>query len=307
MNWLLYYCFVLPLSMLPLRILYVFSDALYLLFVTLIPYRKKVVVKNLKNSFANKSRREIKDLQRKFYRHFCDILVEGIKNLSISESNLRDRLKVVNPEIMEELYRKNKNVVLVSGHYNNWEWLISAQNFLFKHQAVGIGMPMSNKFWDEKVNERRQRFGMKVVHAKNFKEVVSKNSEKPMAVLTLSDQSPIDSRKSYWTKFLNQQTAVLFGAEQMAHSYDMAVVYFVIEKLKRGYYQMRLELITKDPSMCVWGEITEGHVRLLEEDIQRQPECWIWSHKRWKREIPADLEQLKIEQKNAFNTRFKIS
>ncbi len=305
MNRLLYYCFVLPLSILPLRILYIFSDLFFLLTITIIPYRQKVVRKNIENSFPHYSTQQIRRLQRKFYRHIGDILIEGIKNLSISEKNLKKRFKVANPELMDELYAKKKNVVLVSGHYNNWEWLISAQNFLFKHQAVGIGMPMTNKFWDKKVNNRRQRFGMKVIHAQNFKETLATKTEIPIAVLTLSDQAPANARKCYWTKFLSQPTAVLFGAEQMAHTYDMAVVFFVTKKIKRGYYEMHLTLISEKASDCEWGQITEAHVQLLEKEINTKPEYWIWSHKRWKREIPADIEQLKLEQKNAFNARFK--
>jgi KDO2-lipid IV(A) lauroyltransferase len=219
-----YYFLVLPLSYLPLGILYIFTDFFFLLLATVFPYRKKVIEENLKRSFPDKSPKELKQLKRQFYLHFCDLLAEGIKNLSISKKELSRRFKVNNPEIMDDLFSQNKSVLLVSGHYNNWEWLISSQSFLFKHQAMGIGMPMTSKFWDKKINERRMRFGMNVIHAKNFKEEIQKNSGQPIAILTLADQSPGDSTKAYWTKFLNQETSVLFGAEQMAHTYDFAVV-----------------------------------------------------------------------------------
>jgi Kdo2-lipid IVA lauroyltransferase/acyltransferase len=246
---------------------------------------------------------EQRAIRKNFYRHFADILIEGIANLSMSQSELSKRFKVINPEVMQEMYDKKKSVILVSGHYNNWEWLISAQQFLFPHQAMGIGMPMTSKFWDKKVNERRQRFGMKVVHSRNFKEEIQSMKE-PVAILTLSDQSPGDSRKSYWMEFLNQPTAVLFGTEQMAHSYDMAVVFFAVRKVKRGYYEMELKLITEEPHKLPWGAITEAHTRMLEYEIRHKPENWIWSHKRWKREIPYDLETLKKEQHEKFNAHF---
>lgn len=298
-----YYLIVRPMSLLPLWILYRLSDLFYIILITIFPYRKKVIDRNIELSFPELDTSEHRKIRKRFYRHFADILIEGIANLSMSQSELSKRFKVINPEVLQELYDKKKSVILVSGHYNNWEWLISAQQFLFPHQAMGIGMPMTSKFWDKKVNERRQRFGMKVVHSGNFKEEIQSMKEH-VAILTLSDQSPGDSRKSYWMDFLNQPTAVLFGTEQMAHSYDMAVVFFAVRKLKRGYYEMELKLITEKPRKLPWGAITEAHTRILEYEIRQKPENWIWSHKRWKREMPDDLETLKKEQHEKFNAHF---
>ena len=301
-----YYIFVIPLSYLPLRVLYIFTDFLYFTLLYFIPYRRKVVRKNLTNSFPEKSLKEIKEIERKFYRHFTDLLAEGIKNLTISQKELSKRIKVENPQLMHKLYSQNKSVLLVSGHYNNWEWLITSQNNLFQHQAMGIGMPLTSKFWDKKINERRSRFGMRVVNAKNLKESITSELEiKQIAILILSDQSPSDSRKSYWMNFLNQQSAVIFGTEQMANEYDFAVVFFKMIKVKRGYYKMVLELISDTPKELTWGEITEKHTRLLEDEIVKNPQFWIWSHKRWKRDIPKDLEALKVEQKAKFESRYR--
>lgn len=299
-----YYCLIQPLSYLPLRILYLLTDFFFILIITLIPYRKKVIQANLKRSFPDKSPQEINRLTFQFYHHFTDLLAEGVKNLTISQKELNQRFKVKNPELMNQLYAANKSVLLVSGHYNNWEWLITTQNHLFPHQAMGIGMPLTSKFWDKKLNERRSRYGMKVVHAKNFKEAIQQDNNQPIAILVLSDQSPADAKKSYWMNFLNQPTAVLFGAEQMAHTYDFAVVFFETKKIKRGYYEMELTLITDAPKNCKWGEITEQHTKQLEKIIQAHPQYWIWSHKRWKREIPQNLEELKVEQQAKFEERF---
>lgn len=299
-----YYILVLPLSWLPLGVLYLFTDFFYLLILTCIPYRKKVIEANLRRSFPNKSEKELKAIKRRFYRHFTDLLAEGIKNLSISEKNIRRRMRVQNPEIMETLYAQKKNVLLVSGHYNNWEWLVSSQPLQFQHRAVGIGMPMSSSFWDEKINERRSRFGMKVVHAKNYKEELSQNTNEPIAVLVLSDQSPGNSLKSYWMDFLNQPTAVLFGAELMARELEYAVVYFTTHKVKRGHYALELKLVCADASQMRWGQITEGHTHFLEAEIINKPQYWLWSHKRWKREIPENLHQLKEQQRAQFEAKY---
>lgn len=301
---LLYHLIIFPLSLLPLRVLYLFSSFLAFIFCYIFPYRKKVIIGNLSRSFPDKSAAEIKALSKKFYRHFCDILIEGVKNLSISEKELRQRMKVKNPELIQALFDKNQSVLLVSGHYNNWEWLITAQNFLLPHQAVGIGMPLTSKFWDKKLNERRARFGMKIIHSKMVKEFYTQSFEKPIATLILSDQSPGDSHKAYWMEFLHQQTAVLFGCELLAHQHNQAVVFFHTKKIKRGYYELVFELITDQPSQESWGAITEKHTYLLEQVILAQAECWIWSHKRWKRRVPDNLEALKAEQKQNFERKF---
>lgn len=296
---------VYPVSLLPLRIIYCFTDLFYLLLITVVPYRKKVIEGNISRSFPEKSSKEVRKIRMQFYRHFTDLLAEGIKNLSISEATLRRRLVVKNPEIIDELYAQNKSVLLVSGHYNNWEWLITGQQLLFQHQAVGIGMPMTSKYWDAKINSRRSRFGMKILHSKNVRTGFEEMKNDCIATLILSDQSPGDSTKAYWMNFLHQPTAVLFGCEQLAHTYGQAVVFFVLHKVKRGYYNMELKLITANPEEQEWGAITEAHTKLLEKEIIAQPQYWLWSHKRWKREVPSDLETLRKLQKENFEKRFK--
>lgn len=300
-----YYIFVLPFSHLPLRVLYLFTDFFYVLLITVVPYRKKVIEGNIERSFPEKSPKEHRKIKRQFYRHFTDLLAEGVKNLTISEKALKRRFKVKNPELMQQLYDEKRNVLLVSGHFNNWEWLITSQNILFPHQAYGIGMPMSSQFWHQKINARRERFGMRVLHSKNYREHLEAAPEELKSVLVLSDQSPGNSLKSYWMEFLNQQTAVLFGTEMMANDLDWSVVCFSTRKKKRGYYEMELELITKQPKTLNWGEITEFHTRKLESEIRKYPEQWLWSHKRWKRELPEDLETLKKEQYDRFQKRYR--
>jgi KDO2-lipid IV(A) lauroyltransferase len=298
-----YYGFVFPVSYLPLPVMYFIIDIFYLLLISFIPYRKRVVRQNINNSLPHLTEKEKKQVERKFYRHLATLLAEGAKNLTISKKELLRRMKVKNPEVLDELYSQGKSVLLVSGHYNNWEWLITAQNLLFKHQAVGIGMPLTNKFWDKKLNARRSRFGMKIINSQNLKEFF-KNNNDCIATLVLGDQSPGNAKKAYWMQFLNQTTPVLFGTEMLAHQYNQAVVYFNIQRIKRGYYEIELKPITMEPSKMEWGEITEAHTKALEKDILKNPQFWIWSHKRWKREVPVDLASLQKEQLAKFNQRF---
>ena len=303
MTAILYYCVVYPLSLLPLWILYGLSDLVFLLFMSILPYRKKVVQGNIEKSFPDVSPRDQSVLVRGFYRHFSDLLVESIKNLSISKEELLRRMKVLNPEVLQELEKKGKSVLFVSGHFNNWEWFITSQALLVPFESFGIGMPLSNGFWDKKLTERRQRFGLKVVNAKNYKEMFQQ--EKAVSVLVLTDQAPADARKSYWMEFLQQPTPILFGVEQMANEFDLSVVYFSMKKIKRGQYSIEFNILTEDPKSLPYGVLTEKHVKLLEESIIDQPCNWLWSHKRWKRELPADLNALQAAQKSKFDGKYR--
>ena len=302
-NAIIYYLLVFPASLLPLRVIYVFTDCLYILLTSVLPYRKKVIKQNLKNSFPNKSEKEIQQLSKRFYRHLTDLLAESVKGLSISKKDLKKRFKVQNSDLLDELYANNQSVLLVSGHYNNWEWLILSQALLFNHKAVGVGMPLSNGFWDKKLNQRRGRFGMDIINSNNVREYFE-NKKEPTATLLLTDQSPGDSTKSFWMEFLNQKTPVLFGAEMFAHQYNEAVVFFHLEKIKRGRYVMHLKKITDQPKSMSWGEITIKHTKMLEKVINERPEYWLWSHKRWKREVPNDIENLALKQREKFNQKF---
>ena len=307
MSALAYYLFVWPLSKLPLWISYRFSDLFYLLLITVLPYRNKVIHNNLKRSFPESTERQLRRMRHQFYRHFADMLLEGVKNLGISKKELQKRFQITNPELMQQLYDQGKSVLIVSAHYHNWEWMITGQNVFFPHQAVGIGMPLTSGYWDKKINALRSRYGMHVIHSKIVKQSFDAYREKgvPTATLVLADQSPGDSLKSYWMTFMNQPTAVAFGAEQLANTYDQAVVFYLPKRIKRGYYQVSLELITDAPRDLPWGTITEMHVHKLEKRLKAEPAPWLWSHKRWKREVPADLEQLKREQREKFNRYFR--
>jgi len=304
---LLYYFVVYPLSLLPLSIIYLFTDFFYLLLVYVFPYRRRVIRKNIFKSFPHASHGNRKKIKKAFYKHLCDLLAESIKNISISERELRKRFKVSDHTLLNKLYADGKNVLLVSGHYNNWEWMISAQNLLLRHQAAGIGMPLSNVFWNKKLNERRARFGMKILNAENVHSFLQETHTKPIATLVLADQAPGNSLKAYWMDFLHQKTAVFFGCELLAHQYNSAVVYFVINKRRRGYYKVDFQLICENPQEMAYGEITEKHTKLLERSINKRPEFWLWSHNRWKRHVPENLEVLRKEQKEKFESRFPTS
>jgi KDO2-lipid IV(A) lauroyltransferase len=290
-------------SYLPLWLLYRISDLFYLILISVFPYRKKVIETNLKNSFPELSNIEIRKLRNKFYRHFADLVIEGIKNLSISKSELAKRFVLKNPEIIDKIIEKNQSVMLISGHYGNWEWLITSLATWFDCKTVGIGMPLTNSFWDRALNKRRSRFGLHVAHSGNYKVII--NRDEANVILVLSDQSPSNSENAYWTNFLNQQTAVLFGAEFMANDQKFVPIFFRTLKVKRGFFEVELVPFEGELLQTTYGEITQWHSRLLEKTIKSQPEFWLWSHKRWKREVPSNLEELRKSQEERFNARFR--
>jgi len=283
--------------------LYRISDLFYLLLITIFPYRKKIIETNLHNSFPELHDTEIHKLRNKFYRHFADLVIEGIKNLSISKKELSKRFVFKNLELINGILAKNQSVMLISGHYGNWEWMITSLASWFDYKTIGIGMPLTNSFWDKALNERRSRFGLKVAHSGNYKAIIDPNE--PNVILVLSDQSPSNSENSYWMNFLNQQTAVLFGAEFMANDQKFVPVFFQTIKVKRGYYEIEVIPFDGEITHTQYGEITEWHTQMLEKIILKQPEFWLWSHKRWKREIPMHLDELKNSQEARFNARFR--
>ncbi len=305
LNKALFYIIVNPISKLPLGILYPLFYFFYLNIYYVFGYRKKVVLNNINQSFPNKTTKEKKTIARQFYIFLSYLMAESIKNLSISKTELSKRISVKNPELMDKLYKEGKSVILVSSHYNNWEFLITAQNFLFKHQAVGIGMPMSNQFWDKKINDRRERFGMLVVNAKNYKQKLNELKDIPTSTLVLGDQNPSNPLNSYWTTFLNQTSAFFFGAEIMANQMNAAVVYASIQHIKKGYYEIDLELISDTPTTETYGFITQSYINRLEKDIKNAPQYWLWSHKRWKMNVPNDLDKIKEQHKQRFIEKFR--
>jgi len=304
MNQILYSLLIWPLSRLPLAVLYVFSSFLFFLFRNVFPYRRKVVRANIERSFPNKSIAEKRRIERDFYQFLSELMVESVKNMSLSEKEMRQRLTFIDNGVMQELWEAKRKVILVGGHYHNFEWLITGLPLLLPQKIYGIGMPLSNPFWDKKLTEKRERFGMKVVHSANYKSMLS-NTDESFGVIALSDQAPVNTKNAYWTNFLEQTTPVLFGAEYMANEWDAAVVYLKMEKTHKGSYTITPELITSNPQNLPFGTITEQHVSLLEKQIKEQPAFWLWSHKRWKRAIPEDLKSLQAAQKTRFEQKFR--
>jgi KDO2-lipid IV(A) lauroyltransferase len=299
---LVYYILAYPLSLLPLRWLYVLSNLLSFLFKNILPYRRKVIMDNLRLAFSQKSESEIKALCHAYYDFLADVMIEAIKNFSFSAQDIHKHFSAADLAELERLKTINKPIILVSSHFNNWEWLISATALWFDKPCFGIGMPLSADFWDKKLTQKRERFGLKVVHQDNYKMAFKKKNP---VLLVLADQAPASAEKAYWTNFLGIESPIIFGPEYLANAYDCAVVYVNITNSKRGVYKVSFEVITQEAKQLDYGHITEKHAALLEAAIAQDPSRWLWSHKRWKRQAPEDLNTLKSQAKVRFEERFR--
>ena len=290
-NVLFYYGILIPISYLPYPVLYVLSDGLYVLLFRIVGYRKAVVVKNINNSFPEKSEAERLQIAGAFYEHLCDLIVESIKVFTISEKQIHQRMKIVNPEYIDRFFTKNQSVILAGGHYNNWELFAVAIDAAIKHQAVAIYKPLSNLYFDEKMRSSRGKYGLKMISTKATKQEFEKTDSLRVIIFGI-DQFPGSHRNCYWANFLNQDTAMIFGTEKYAKEYNYPVLSGRINKVKRGHYEFEFTDAIETPQATGYGEITERINHLLENDIILKPQYWLWSHKRWK--LPRPVEHVEV-------------
>jgi KDO2-lipid IV(A) lauroyltransferase len=274
------------LAWLPLPILYVLSEIAFVLTYYVVRYRRKVVRQNLQNSFPEKSLSEIKAIEHKFYRHFCDVFIESLKVLHISEKEMRRRLNFPNIEEISRMLDNGGNAILMLGHYCNWEFMVSTRLFITNRNVDGAGVyrRLKNPYIDKFFQKLRTRFGTLGIEKNDiFREIIKhRKSGKQLSFALISDQTPSIRNIHYWTTFLNQDTPVLIGGERIARQTGYVLYYVDITKKKRGIYEANLILISDDVKSTPEFECTEKFMQLLESSIRREPAYWLWTHKRWK-------------------------
>ena len=269
-------------SLLPVWILYIISDILYLFVYKIVRYRVDVVSGNLHKSFPRKTHKEIKDIQNKFYRHFFDVIVESIKAVTASEHFLRNKVIFKNIELFDKYYEKNQSIVLAVSHYGNWELGILGISLNSKQKMMGVYKKLNNTFFNDFVNKSRGKFDAELIEMKETYRYLIKKKEECKIIGLLADQSPVKSESNYWTTFLNQKTAVYLGPEKISKKFKYPVLFCSMKKVKRGYYEVFIEELCTNPEKTSEGEITSIYLRKVEEKINEQPEYWLWTHRRWK-------------------------
>jgi len=285
----LIYPFLMLVSSLPLRFLYFLSSyVVYPILYYIVGYRKKVVKKNLKNSFPEKSSDELLEIEKKFYKYLSDIFLEVLKSFTISKELLSSRITFENFEILKEFISNGKSVIVSLGHIGNYEWIakifpaLSNLNFLVPYKK------MTNPFFNALFKKSREELGATIFPTYETFNVLKDYKNTPYVLGLANDQSaPPD--KAFWVKFLNQDTSFFVGTEKIACQMDFPVFFGHVTVPKRGYYHVKLERITEHPNLEKEGFILFNHAKLLEKDIVANPAYWLWTHKRWKHERPDGI------------------
>jgi len=275
-------------TLLPLRVLYLFSSLFYFILYYLTGYRRKVVAANLRNAFPEKSEGERKEIERRFYRHLSDLFVETLKVTHMSPEQISRRLTISDQAGVARFYKEGKSVIGLCSHYNNWEWL-SAVQLMTPFRLLTVYKPLTNKYFDKFINNLRTKYGVLASPMENIIRDLARfrNEKIPTMSAFIADQTPPPDKHVFWTTFLNQETGFYRGAEKLAVKYDMPVVFVILTKIKRGYYELTFKLITEHPGQEAPDFITSRYAEMLEAVIREKPEYWLWSHRRWKYKNPS--------------------
>lgn len=281
--YLIAYPFIYLIASIPFNILYVFSDFLRLIIYNLLGYRKKIVRSNLIKAFPHKSEDDLKWIEKRFYKHFCDITLEAFKSLSISSEEMQKRMVFKNLDVLTQFEKGNRSVIIMCGHYASWEWMLSI-GYHTVSQGYGIYTPIMNKYLNKLIIKiRKKHRGNLISRYSAIQQIKNLHNEGNIAVYGfVSDQSPRPKPKSYWRPFLGVKVPVFVGAEMVARELDFGVVYAKINRVKRGYYEASFELISDQPKKTKLNRITDTFTEWLEQDIYSDPTQYLWTHKRFK-------------------------
>ncbi|MCD8739862.1 lysophospholipid acyltransferase family protein [Mucilaginibacter roseus] len=269
-------------SLLPFWFLYLIADVLFVVIYSVTGYRRKVVQQNLRNAFPEKSDEERSKIERDFFRYFADLIVEIIKGITLSERQIVKRIKVLNVELINSYFEQGRSVIGAVGHYGNWEMSALGLGIITDRPRLIVYKPLSNKIFERFFIHVRSRFGATLVAMKNTLRKMSDIRRQISITVLVADQTPVQHEAQYFTTFLNQPTAVFLGIEKLAKMMDAVVVFCDIKRVKRGYYTCTFVPLAENPKQTAEYEVTELHVKYLENMIRQQPQYWLWTHRRWK-------------------------
>ena len=277
------YPFLWFISKLPFRILYIFSDFIYVLVYYCIGYRKQTVRKNLALALPNLNAKERLEIEKKSYHHLCDVFIEMIKTMSISSSDMEARFKVTNRNVLKDYENKGKSIILLASHYASWEWIVSV-NSNTSFECIGVYKKLTNIYFDKLIRKIRSKFKAKLVETSKTIPFMSESQEKGIMSMygLASDQSPKLNRVFHWNTFMGIEVPVHTGAEMLAKRYDLSVVFMKVKKVKRGFYEATFIPVSDNPKSISDFEITDIYMRMVENQIIEAPEFYFWTHNRWK-------------------------
>jgi len=269
-------------SLLPWRVLYIFSDGVAFLLKHVIKYRVNVVNQNLAIAFPHKTEKERKQIATRFYQQFTDSFIETIKLLSISDKTFEKRF-TSNVHVLNDLYATGQSVQIMAGHFFNWEFANWGVAKYGKYPFIGVYMPLSNKAFNKIIYNLRARYGSILIPATNFRSQFHKYAnEGPYAMALAADQNPGNPLQAYWVNFFGRLTPFVKGPEKGAKLNNTAQVFVHFYRTKRGYYHSEYEVMTTSPNYFNDGQLTALYVKVLEDKIKLNPSNYLWSHRRWK-------------------------
>lgn len=270
-------------KVIPFFLLYFISWIAYVIIYHIVGYRKQVVFSNLSRCFSEKSISEIKKLTKNFFKNnLAPVFAEGLKGFTMNQQQFKERYKVLNPEILNEYYDKNQDIIALATHYGNWEWGIQAFDIQVKHQSAALYKPLSNPYVEKYSRKLREKYGMELVPISETRAYFEKKKEKPVVYIMAADQKDGSPHKSAWFDFLGQETACITGPEKYAKYNNLPLVFFDVQRVKKGYYTLEIKKLCDNPLETEPIAITKQYMKKLEEVIKLKPENWLWSHKRWK-------------------------
>lgn len=277
------YPFLWLISKLPMKILYLKSSIFYYVTFYIFRYRKTVVLNNLKLAFPDKNLEDLLKIRKKFFKHFMDSMVETIKAISISKKEISKRYTYKNAALLEKYIKEGKSIALLGAHQGNWEWIAGLPLYTSAN-IFGSYKHIRNAFFNNLVTKTRSKFGITLFESKQIVKAMHRNfsTNKHGAYVLISDQSPMLTKKMYWSNFFNVKVPIHTGAEAMAKKFDLVVLNWSVTKIKRGYYNAEFTVITEKPKEEEKNFITEKYIEITENQIKKQPEFYLWSHKRFK-------------------------
>lgn len=284
------YGFLFLFSLLPMPVLYLFSDATAFILFRLIGYRRQVIEQNIATAFPSKTIAERKKIARGFHRNFTDSFIETIKCLSVGKS-FYDKHCTADLSIYEELNREGISSQLHGGHQFNWEWINLQMSIHIPQPLVVIYMTISNKALEKLFYKLRTRFGTVMLPATNMRLELVKWRHRVHSLALIADQTPAAPASGYWLNFFGRPTPFIIGPEKNAMIKKGAVIFGRVIKKGRGKYHSEFKLICKDASVMQQGELTRLYRDFLEMAITEAPEIYLWSHRRWKWNYSPEFEK----------------
>ena len=270
------------LAYLPLWILYRLSDVIYLFICYISPYRQKEVVQHLQRAFPDKSATDITALKKAFYRNIADILVESIKAIRLPKASFKQRVTFKNSDILQPYIAQKQSILLTAAHQCNWEWLLLGGCVNLPYPLDAVYKPLHYTPADSLMYEIRAKFGAKPIAVKQTIMQIMQRRQEMRCFALVADQSPVIDEEKYWATFLGQDTAFAVGTEKLARLTKYPVFFAHMRRIKRGYYEVELELLAQPPYEKEGYAITQAYADAVERQIQAHPADWLWSYRKWK-------------------------